>query len=112
MVATSENKPLTMTEDACTVSKELAEYGMFSWYGYIDYPLPKDLEHIRVGVTVKDQSWWAPAVKGCGQGHKDEQDGGDTIAVIYIASKVLEVEDKLGTYHGLKLTGGEIVPYD
>ncbi|KAL7900224.1 hypothetical protein HDV64DRAFT_290802 [Trichoderma sp. TUCIM 5745] len=36
---------------------------------------------------------------------------GDPIAVVWVASKELKVEDKLGTAHGLKFTVGEIVPY-
>ena len=43
------------TEDACTVSKEFAESGAFAWRGYINYPLPKDAGHVRVGMQIKDQ---------------------------------------------------------
>ena len=42
------------TGDAYTVSKELAESGFFSWSGYIDYPLPRDMGFIKVGMVVRD----------------------------------------------------------
>ncbi len=98
------------TEDACTVSKELAESGFFSWSGYIDYPLPRSDEHFRVGMVVKDQYWWAPGIEGTVVDIRMSKVG-DPIAVVYVASKELRVGDKLGTAHGIKFTVGEIIPY-
>lgn len=97
------------TEDACVVSQELAESGMFSWSGYIDYPLSKDVGYIRVGMTIKDQYWWAPAIEGIAMDIRMSKMG-DPIAVVYVASKKLAVGDKLGTAHGLKFTFGDILP--
>ena len=37
---------------------------------------------------------------------------GNLTAVVYVASKKLEVVDKLATTHGLKFTVREIVPYE
>ncbi|KAF4460198.1 hypothetical protein FALBO_13039 [Fusarium albosuccineum] len=98
------------SEDALSVSKELAESGMFAWSGYIDYPLPKNAAYVRVGMTVKDQYWWAPSIEGVIMDIRMSKMG-DQIAVVYVASKKLMVGDKLGTYHGLKFTVGEIIPY-
>lgn len=99
------------TEDACTVSKELAESGMFAWSGYIDYPLPKDVGYVKVGMIVKDQYWWAPAIEGVIMDIRMSKVG-DSIAVVYVGSKELRVGDKLGTAQGLKFTVGEILTYD
>lgn len=104
------NRTLNM-EDACSVSKELAESGFFSWSGYIDYPLPKDVGYIKIGMTVKDQYWWAPAIEGTVVDIRMSKVG-DSIAVVYVASKELRVGDKLGTAQGIKFTVGEIIPYD
>jgi hypothetical protein len=98
------------TEDACTVSKEFAESGAFSWSGYINYPLPRDPGNIRVGTVLKDQWWWAPAIEGTVV-NLNMSKAGNSIAVVYVASTRLEVGDKLGTMHGLKFTVGEKISY-
>ena len=36
---------------------------------------------------------------------------GDSIAVVYLVCMRLMVAEKLATYHGLKFTVGELVPY-
>lgn len=110
MVAAFINRTLN-TEDACSISKELAESGMFAWSGFIDYPLPRNAGHIRVGMTVKDQYWWAPAIEGVIMDIRMSKVG-DPIAVVYVASKSIMLGDKLATQHGLKFTVGEIVPYN
>ncbi|OAP53943.1 hypothetical protein AYL99_11823 [Fonsecaea erecta] len=99
------------TEDAYVVSKELAESGMFSWSGLIYYPLPKNVGYVRVGMVVKDQYWWAPAIEGTVL-EVEISRSGDPIAVVYVASKVLRIGDKLGIMHGLKFTVGELLPYE
>lgn len=43
------------TEDACTVSREFANSGAFSWSGYINFPLSRDLGSVRIGIALKDQ---------------------------------------------------------
>ncbi|KAK7937811.1 uncharacterized protein PG986_014679 [Apiospora aurea] len=110
MVTAFVNRTLNM-KDACTVSKEFAESGCFSWRGYIDYPLPRNAGYVRIGMTVKDQYWWAPSVEGVIVDIRMSKVG-DSIAVIYVASKELMVGDKLGNYHGIKFTVGELIPYE
>ncbi|KAL9122249.1 MAG: hypothetical protein Q9187_001201 [Circinaria calcarea] len=98
------------TEDACTVSKEFAESGAFSWSGYINYPLPRDPGNIRIGMVLKDQWWWTPAIEGTIV-NVNMSKVGDSIATVYVASTKLEIGDKLGTAHGLKFTVGEKIAY-
>lgn len=95
------NRTLNM-EGACTVSKELAKSGFFSWSGYIDYPLPKDVGYLRAGMMVRDQYWWAPAIEETIIDIRKSRVG-DSLAVVYVTSKELRVGDKLGTAHGIKV---------
>jgi len=99
------------TEDACSVTKEFAEWGAFAWMGYIDYPLPNDREGtITPGMVLEDQHWWKPAMKGLVTRIFTNKSGG-TNATVAIYQKALKVGDKLGNYHGVKFTVGEIIPY-
>lgn len=103
------NKTLN-SEDACSVSKEFAESGQFAWMGYIDYPLPMGCGDIRRGTVLEGQSWWKPAMKGLVVRVFMNRSGGLN-AVVQIYSKKLEIGDKLATWHGLKFTVGELIPY-
>jgi hypothetical protein len=98
------------TEDAVSISKELADSGMFSWTGYINYPLPPDCGHIEPGMELMKQDWWKPAVPGTVV-RVGMSKVGDPYAVTYVESKDLVVGDKLATSDGLKFTIGEKIPY-
>lgn len=97
------------TEDACSISQELAESGTFAWMGYIDYPLPKNVT-VEVGMVLENESWWKPAMRGVIVNVFSNRNGSWN-ATVYIYSKNLMIGDKLATWHGLKFTVGEIIPY-
>jgi len=98
------------TEDACTISKELAESGAFAWSGYIDYPLPLVTSgKIEPGMIIENEPWWKPAMKGQVVKVFMNKNGGLN-ATIAIFSKEISIGDKLATWHGIKFTVGEIVP--
>ena len=103
------NKTLN-TEDASSVSEYLAKSGALSSLGYINYPLPKDVGYIKIGIPVKDQYWWAHAIEGMVINIKMSKVG-DSIATVYIALKEPRVGGKLGSVHGLKFTIGELLLY-
>ena len=43
------------TEDAVSVSQELADSGLFAWNGYIECPLPHDCVHVEPGMVLMDR---------------------------------------------------------
>lgn len=98
------------TEDAISISKEAADSGMFSWNGYINYPLPPDCGHIEPGMVLMKQPWWKPAIPGVVV-RVGMSKVGDPYAVTYVESKELVVGDKLATSDGLKFTIGEKIPH-
>jgi hypothetical protein len=98
------------TEDAVSISKEFANSGVFSWNGYINYPLPPDCGHIEPGMVLMNQDWWKPAIPGVVV-RVGMSKVGDPYAVTYVESRELVVGDKLATSDGLKFTVGEKIPY-
>ncbi len=102
------NRSMNM-EDACSVSKELAESGIFAWSGYINYPLPQNPGPMKIGMKMIDKDWWKPGIDGTLVEVRMSKVG-DSHAVVHVGSKKLEVGDKLGVSHGLKFTVGELVP--
>lgn len=99
----------TNNEDACVMSKEWAESGSASWYGFINYSLPKDCGVVEPGTLLKDQDWWKPSVEGMVVSTSASKSG-DPYAVVLIGSMKAKVGDKFATNHGLKFTVGELVP--
>lgn len=81
------------------------------WLGHIDYPLPRDVGYIRPATKVKNQYWWAPAVKETVVYIKMSKVG-ESFAIIYRSSRTLGVGDKLGTAQELKVTVEELLPYE
>lgn len=95
------------TEDACTVSKEFAEWGGFAWMGYIDYPLPEKTGGLyQPGMVLENENWWKPAMKGLIVKVFVNKSGGRN-ATVAIYQKELKIGDKLGNWHGVKFTVGE-----
>ncbi len=94
------------TEDACVVAEEVADSGLFSWYGYINYPVPSDCGHVRPGTKLLNQDWWKPSLEGVVVSMFMSKTGYQ-YAVVVVGSKRLEVGDKLATAHGLKFTVGQ-----
>ena len=95
------------TEDACTVSKEWAESGAMGWRGVINYPLPNGVM-VKKGMMLKDQAWWKPAIEGTVVDITPTKLG-DMNIIVLVGSIKLKVGDKLGGWHGVKFTIGEIL---
>jgi hypothetical protein len=97
------------TEDACSVSKEWADSGAMGWRGVIDYPLPRNVGYVRVGMVLKDQPWWKPALEGEVVEVRMTKNGNMSLVVI-VGSIKLMPGDKLATANGIKFTVGEVIP--
>ncbi|KAK5162657.1 uncharacterized protein LTR77_011263 [Saxophila tyrrhenica] len=108
LVTAFVNRSMNM-EDACSVSKDLAESGIFAWSGYINYPLPSNPGPMKIGMKMIDKDWWKPGIDGT-LAEVRMSKVGDSHAVVHVGSKKLEVGDKLGVSHGLKFTVGELIP--
>ncbi|KAH7001768.1 hypothetical protein B0J12DRAFT_747803 [Macrophomina phaseolina] len=99
----------TNNEDACVLTKEWAESGSAAWYGFINYPLPKDCGVVESGTLLKNQPWWKPSIEGVVMSTSTSKSG-DPYAIVLIGSKKAKIGDKFATNHGLKFTVGELVP--
>ncbi|KAI4179327.1 MAG: hypothetical protein LQ346_007224 [Caloplaca aetnensis] len=113
MVTAFINRSLN-SEDACSVSKEFADSDAFAWSGYIDYPLPSGCGAVGCGTVLESETWWKPAMKGLVTRVFMNKNGGLN-ATVQIYCKELKIGDKIGdklaTWHGIKFTVGELIPY-
>lgn len=71
--------------------------------------MPSNVQHVRVGMTLREQWWWKPGIDGVVMDVRMSRMG-DPHLIVYVALREIRVGDKIAGSHGVKFTVGEIIP--
>ncbi|KAJ3219738.1 hypothetical protein HK099_004578 [Clydaea vesicula] len=99
-------------EDSVIISSKINKLKVFSHNGYVCHPYPKSAKDVAVGSTIgPNVEWWRPGHSGVviGKGHSSSK---TAYCIAEMKSKVLEIGDKIATWHGQKFVISQILDED